>query len=113
LLRQQPDVGDHILHLAIGQLSSPGMHWTVHDAVFDRAQQFLIRFQVRIEPMKVGRWNSQYEGVRPIAPPSRPIAGKTLAPIPGLSACNLRRTLFRKEDERRHESSDFYGSHQP
>ncbi len=42
LLRQEPNIGQHVQHLLVRQLSPPRMHRAEDDAVLDRAQQFLV-----------------------------------------------------------------------
>ena len=42
LLRKKTNVGQHVLHLFIGELPTPGMHRAEDDAVLDCAQQFLV-----------------------------------------------------------------------
>lgn len=75
LLGEQPYIGQHINHLALGQVAGPGMHGTEDDPVFDRAQQLFVGFQEGPKQMKVGGGNSERCSGGAVSPAGLAVAG--------------------------------------
>lgn len=55
LLGEDTNIRDDVLHLPVGELSSPGMHRAEDDAMFNSLEQLVIRFQKRLKAVEISR----------------------------------------------------------
>src|SRR6185436_3710026 len=81
LLGQQADVGHHVLHFSVCQLTSPRMHRAEDDPVFNGPQQFFVGFQKGRKTVEVGRRDPEGLCVRSIPPTSDTVAVLAIALI--------------------------------
>ena len=75
MLHELADIGQRVLPLRFGQLPLPRMHRAENNTVLDRPEQFLVRFEEGLKPVKIGRRDSQGGGIRPGAPAACAVAG--------------------------------------
>src|SRR5690349_16003888 len=92
-----------VRHLIVAQLSSPGMHWAEDDAVLDRSEKLLVRFQQRPETVKIRRPDGQRFSGRAVSIAFRPMAALAMTFIDRFPAHQIRRIVLRRCLERRCE----------